>query len=52
MVIIVAWILVMLGLGHMAVGIVMFKKPLVSAVRAGFVVQFMGHPDRRTAFGS
>jgi Family of unknown function (DUF6463) len=50
MVIIVAWILVMLGLGHMAVGIVMFKKPLVAAVRAGFVGQFMGHPDRRAAF--
>src|SRR5262249_39115789 len=50
MVILVAPILVMLGLGHMAVGIVMFKKPLVAALRAGFVGQFMGHPDRRAAF--
>ncbi len=50
MAIIAAWILVILGLGHTAVGVVMFKKPLVEAVRAGFVGQFAGHPDRLTAF--
>ena len=45
-----AWILVILGLGHTAVGVVMFKKPLVGAVRSGFVGQFAGHPDRHEAF--
>jgi hypothetical protein len=50
MAIIAAWILVILGLGHTAVGVVVFKKPLVEAVRAGFVGEFVGHPDRRTAF--
>jgi len=28
----------------------MFKRPLVEAVRAGFVGQFVGHPDRHEAF--
>jgi uncharacterized membrane protein HdeD (DUF308 family) len=48
--IIAAWTLVILGLGHTVVGVVMLKKPLVGAVRAGFVGQFVGHPDRREAF--
>jgi len=47
---IAAWILVALGLGHIAVGIVRFKEPLAQAVRAGFVGQFVGHCDRRAAF--
>ena len=50
MAIIAAWILVILGLGHTAFGVVMFKKPLVGAVRAGFVGQFVDHPDRDEAF--
>ena len=50
MAVIAAWALVVLGLGHIAVGIVMFKKPLAGAVRAGFIGQFVGHPDRRGAF--
>jgi uncharacterized protein DUF6463 len=50
MVIIAAWVLVVLGLGHTVVGLVGFKKPLAEAVSAGFVGQFVGYPDRRTAF--
>jgi len=50
MAIIAAWILVGLGLGHIAVGVVMFKRPLAGVVRAGFVGQFVSHPDRRAAF--
>jgi hypothetical protein len=50
MVIIAAWILVVLGLGHIAVGVVAFKKPLAEALRAGFVGQFEHYPDRRAAF--
>ena len=50
MVIIAAWILVVLGLGHIAVGVVVFKRPLVQAVYAGFVGQFEHYPDRRAAF--
>ena len=50
MAIIAAWILVILGLGHAAFGIVTFKRPLVEAVRAGFVGQFLDHPDRDEAF--
>ena len=50
MAIIAAWILVILGLGHTAFGVVMFKKPLLAAVRAGFVGQFANHPDRDEAF--
>ena len=50
MVSIAAWILVVLGLGHTATGVVKFKEPLAQAVRAGFVGQFVGHPDRRAAF--
>jgi len=50
MVSIAAWILVVLGVGHTTVGVVRFKEPLAQAVRAGFVGQFVGHPDRRAAF--
>src|SRR5262245_66613863 len=50
MVIIAAWILIVLGVGHTAVGGVLFKKPLADAVRAGFVGQFEHYPDRRAAF--
>jgi hypothetical protein len=50
MVIIAAWILVVLGLGHTAVGVILFKKPLAEALSAGFVGQFEHYPDRRAAF--
>src|SRR6516225_6029036 len=50
MVIIAAWILVVLGLGHIAVGVVVFKKPLAEAMYAGFVGQFEHYPDQRAAF--
>jgi hypothetical protein len=50
MVIIAAWILVVLGLGHTVVGVIVFKKPLAEAVSAGFVGQFAHCPDRRAAF--
>ena len=50
MVIIAAWILIVLGLGHTTVGGVLFKKPLADAVCAGFVGQFEHYPDRRAAF--
>jgi hypothetical protein len=50
MTLVAAWILVALGVGHTVVGLVRFKKPLAEAIRAGFVGQFVGYPDRRTAF--
>jgi hypothetical protein len=50
MVIIAAWTLVVLRLGHTAVEGVLFKKPLADAMRAGFVGQFEHSPDRRAAF--
>jgi len=34
MAIISAWILVVLGLGHIAVGVVLFRKPLAVAKRS------------------
>ena len=48
--VVAAWILVVLGVGHTVVGLVWFKKPLAEAMRAGFVGQLMGYPDRLTAF--
>jgi len=50
MAVVAAWILVALGVGHTVSGLVRFKKPLEDAMRAGFVGQFVGYPDRRTAF--
>jgi hypothetical protein len=50
MAVVAAWILVVLGVGHTVVGLVMFKKPLAEAMRAGFVGQFVGYPNRQTAF--
>src|SRR6266540_3777868 len=50
MAVVAAWVLVALGVGHTVVGLVKFKKPLAEAMRAGFVGQFVGYPDRRTAF--
>ena len=50
MVIIAAWILIVLGLGHTTVWGVLFRKPLADAVHAGFVGQFEDYPDRRAAF--
>jgi hypothetical protein len=48
--VVAGWILVALGVGHTVVVLVRFKKPLAEAIRAGFVGQFVGYPDRRTAF--
>ncbi len=50
MVAIAAWIIFILGLAHIVVGLVMFKTPLVEAVRDGFVGKFATDPERRTAF--
>jgi Family of unknown function (DUF6463) len=50
MTIVAAWIVVVLGVGHTVVGLVRFKKPLAEAVHAGFVGQFVGYPDRLSAF--
>ena len=50
MAVVAAWVLVALGVGHTVVGVIRFKKPLAEAIRAGFVGQFVGSPDRRTAF--
>ena len=50
MAVVAAWILVVLGVGHTVVGLVWFKKPLTEAIRAGFVGQFVGYPDRIRAF--
>jgi|SRR5262249_22303502 len=50
MAVVAAWILVTLGVGHIVVGLVRFKKPLVQAMRAGFVGQFVDDRDRLTAF--
>ncbi|TAK89901.1 MAG: hypothetical protein EPO06_10845 [Burkholderiaceae bacterium] len=45
-----AWIIFILGLGHMVVGLVMFRAPLMAAVREGLVGKFTMNPERRTAF--
>lgn len=50
MAVVAAWILVALGVGHIVVGLVRFKKPLAETMRAGFVGKFVGDRDRRTAF--
>ena len=45
-----AWFMFLLGVGHIAFGLVKFKGPLMSAVSAGFVGQFAVPEVRRTAF--
>ena len=50
MAVVAAWILVALGVGHTVVGLAGFKKRLEEAISAGFVGQFVGYPDRQTAF--
>src|SRR5262245_17353178 len=50
MAVVAAWILIALGVGHTVVGLVGFKKPLREAIRAGFVGQLVGYPDRQLAF--
>ena len=52
MVIIAAWILVVLGLGHTAVGVVLFKKPLTEALHAGFAGSLSTIPSGVQRFGS
>lgn len=44
------WALVVLGLAHVAFGIVKFKAPLREAVSSGFVGKFSAPEVRRTAF--
>lgn len=46
----IAWILFVLGIGHVAYGLVMFRAPLIEAVAGGFVGQFKRTEARRTAF--
>jgi uncharacterized membrane protein HdeD (DUF308 family) len=45
-----AWALFVLGIGHIAYGLVAFKAPLAAAVAAGFVGKFNAPELRRTAF--
>jgi len=45
-----AWFLFLLGIGHIAVGLVQYRKPLRDAVVAGFVGKFAVPEIRRTAF--
>lgn len=48
--IIAAWGLFLLGITHLAFGVVKFKAPLLDACKAGFVGQFNAPEQRRTAF--
>ena len=41
-----AWFMFLLGVGHIAFGLVKFKGPLMAAASAGFVGQF-AVPDPR-----
>jgi hypothetical protein len=45
-----AWSLIVIGVGHIAYGIVKFWKPLAEATSAGFIGQFMLPEIRHTAF--
>jgi hypothetical protein len=50
MVNVIAWLLLALGIGHIAYGLFRFREALIEAAWAGFVGQF-GEPEvRRTAF--
>lgn len=46
----VAWLLVVLGLGHLAYGARKFREPLRAAWAGGYVGQFAATAERRTAF--
>ncbi|MDR2154575.1 MAG: DUF6463 family protein [Burkholderiaceae bacterium] len=46
----VAWILVVLGVVHCLLGLVVFRKPIVAALREGIIGKFAGIPERRLAF--
>ncbi len=45
-----SWALVVLGVGHIAFGLVKFRRPLLDAASAGFVGQFSAPEVRRSAF--
>ncbi len=47
---ILAWSLIIVGVGHIAYGIVKFWKPFAEAISAGFIDQFMLPEIRHTAF--
>ena len=45
-----AWLLFVLGVGHVVYGFVKFREPLLSGLAAGVVGQFTSPEVRRTAF--
>ena len=45
-----AWLLFVLGVGHVVYAFVKFREPLLSGVAAGVVGQFSSPEVRRTAF--
>jgi hypothetical protein len=45
-----AWLLFILGVGHVLYGIVWFKAPIRAAITEGFVGKFAGVDARRLAF--
>jgi uncharacterized membrane protein HdeD (DUF308 family) len=47
---IVAWVLLALGITHIAYGLVKFKVPLAEALAGGIIGQFKAPEIRRTAF--
>ncbi len=47
---IAAWSVFALGVGHVVVTLVLFGRPLVAALRAGWVGQFEAPESRRVAF--
>ncbi len=46
----VAWLLVVLGMGHIAYGLRTYGAPLRAAWAAGYIGQFAATEERRTAF--
>ena len=45
-----AWALVVLGVAHIAFGVIKFKVPLREAISSGFIGSFSAPEIRRTAF--
>lgn len=45
-----AWMLFILGIGHLILGLIWFKKPVLEACGEGFIGKFMGIDTRRLAF--
>lgn len=45
-----AWILFVLGFGHIAYGLAKFRVPLIGAAAAGYIGQFSVDDARRAAF--